>query len=112
MMRKDGMQSQKIGEERSVKREAIYYNVICTIRIMHPDAAIAAKALHIDNEEYVEQTIKGGEITATIRSQNILNALNTINDYLACLSLALKTLKTIGDSTKNKPNKFMKNSKI
>lgn len=52
-------------------------------------AEIINKALRIDNEGYIESMAKGKYIEA-IASGSLSSLLNTINDFLSCLQMAMK----------------------
>ena len=71
----------------------------CTLEIELPDEEIAmhiAKALELDNAGYVEARVEGHIIYAKAEADSIMALRNTVDDYLACLSVAQKSL----DSTK------------
>jgi len=60
-----------------------------------PDAETArniAKALELDNAGYVESEVEGNIIRAVIQADNIMALKNTVDDYLACLSVAKSSL--------------------
>jgi hypothetical protein len=53
------------------------------------EANLINNALEIDNEGYVTSVVKENVIIATVESENSLSLLNTINDFLSCLALAV-----------------------
>ena len=68
---------------------------ICTLEIELPDEETArniAKALELDNAGYIETEIRGKTIIAKAEAQDIMTLRNTIDDYLACLTIAQKSL--------------------
>lgn len=72
---------------------------VCTLEIELPDEDTArhiSKALELDNAGYVEARVEGNIIFAKAEADSIMALRNTVDDYLACLSVAQKSL----DSTK------------
>ena len=68
---------------------------ICTLEIELPDNETAnniAKALELDNAGYIETEVRGNIIFATAQAEDIMSLRNTIDDYLACLTVAQKSL--------------------
>lgn len=61
-------------------------------------AILINHALDIDNEGYLKSMVKKDTIIATAESENILSLLNTINDFLSCLAVAMDV--TCTDSEK------------
>ena len=63
----------------------------CELVLRFEDADVAetvAKALSIENEGYVEQTVKGAAINARISAPTLRALRSTIDDYLACARVA------------------------
>ncbi|MCD6512439.1 MAG: hypothetical protein J7K61_02415 [Thermoplasmata archaeon] len=54
-------------------------------------ARIINDSLKIDNESYIQSHVEGRYIIARGESKDMLSILNTINDFLSCLTLS-KTL--------------------
>ena len=68
---------------------------LCTLEIELPDQETAkniAKALELDNAGYIETRVEGNTIFAKAEAEDILTLRNTIDDYLACLTIAQKSL--------------------
>lgn len=49
-------------------------------------------AVKPDDEGYIESKVNGNKLVAIAESDSILGLRNTIDDYLACVSLAEKAL--------------------
>ncbi len=67
----------------------------CTLEIELSNNETAnniAKALELDNAGYIETRIEGCTIFATAQAEDIMTLRNTIDDYLACLTVAQKSL--------------------
>ena len=67
----------------------------CTLELEFPDGATArniAKALELDNAGYLEARVLGNVIHVTAEADSIMALRNTIDDYLACVSVAQKSL--------------------
>lgn len=59
------------------------------LRFENADAAHAvADALSLDNKGYVSQTVRNREIHARLMTKSIGELRCTLNDYLACASVA------------------------
>jgi tRNA threonylcarbamoyladenosine modification (KEOPS) complex Pcc1 subunit len=68
---------------------------ICTLTLEFPDEATArniAKALELDNAGYVEARVEGKIIHVVAKTDDVLSLRNTIDDYLACVSVAQKSI--------------------
>lgn len=48
------------------------------------------KAVTIDDEGFIDSHLEGNKIIAYINSKSISSMIHTIDDYLACLSIAKK----------------------
>lgn len=62
-----------------------------TITLEFPDAKTAKKVLQsiqIDDERFVTSTQKAKTLTAVIKSTSLASLLHTLDDYLACVSVA------------------------
>jgi len=46
------------------------------------------QATQVDDLDYVESQVKGKQIQALIRSASVSSLLHTVDDYLACVSVA------------------------
>ena len=65
----------------------------CTLKIELPDESTAqniAKALELDNAGYIETRVVGSTIFAKAEAEDIMSLRNTVDDYLACLTIAQK----------------------
>jgi hypothetical protein len=65
-----------------------------TLILRFPDAAVAravADSVSLDDEGYIRTTRKGATITATATADGPLPLLHTLDDYLACVSVAERT---------------------
>lgn len=58
------------------------------------DAEIIYRSVKIDDEDFVKSYLDGRRIIAEIDAYSIGSLLHTINDYLACISVAEKVIKT------------------
>ena len=70
----------------------------CTLEIELPDEATAqniAKALELDNAGYIETRVEGSTIFAKAEASDIMSLRNTVDDYLACISVAEKSVLEI-----------------
>jgi tRNA threonylcarbamoyladenosine modification (KEOPS) complex Pcc1 subunit len=64
---------------------------VCTLTIEFIDAAAAKKVLRsimTDDEGFVKSSVKGNRLEATIQSTSVVSLLHTLDDYLACVSVA------------------------
>ncbi|MBA3045409.1 MAG: hypothetical protein KKH41_02310 [Candidatus Thermoplasmatota archaeon] len=69
---------------------------VCTLELEFPDEATAtniAKALELDNAGYVETRVEGNVIHVSAEADNVMTLRNTIDDFLACATVALKSLE-------------------
>ena len=67
----------------------------CTLEIQLPDETTAqniAKALELDNAGYIETRVVGSTIFAKAEAADIMSLRNTVDDYLACLTIAQKSI--------------------
>jgi hypothetical protein len=60
------------------------------------EAENVLRAVEIDNEGFVRARREGSSIVSDISSESILGLVHTIEDYLACASVAEKTIRTAG----------------
>ena len=69
--------------------------VSCTLEFEFADENIAnsiAAAVKVDDENYVSTKVTGCKINATIEAKSPLSLLHTVDDYLACVSVAEKII--------------------
>lgn len=52
----------------------------------------ALKSIKVDDFDFVKSKIKNGTLIADIESESIPSLLHTLDDYLSCLSVAVKVL--------------------
>jgi len=67
----------------------------CNIEIGLKDKNKAKKALEsikVDDFDFVKSKIKNTTIVASIESDSIPSLLHTVDDYLSCLTVAIKIL--------------------
>ena len=72
----------------------------CTLTITCNTADQAnhiAQALKIDDQHYIHTTTQNNILTAELQTDNIKTLIQTLDDYLACLDVAL----SIATSDKN-----------
>ena len=68
-----------------------------TVTLRFRDAATAkavADAVSLDDEGYIRTARKGATITATAAADGPLPLLHTLDDYLACVTVAERTAET------------------
>ena len=61
------------------------------------EAEKVLKAVGVDNEGFVEARREGSLIVSEMSSGSIMSLVQTIEDYLACVSVAEKTIRTAGE---------------
>ena len=69
---------------------------MCALEIELPDETTAqniAKSLELDNDGYIETEVRGNIIIAKAEAETIMALRNTVDDYLACLTVALKSIQ-------------------
>lgn len=54
------------------------------------EALLVAKAVELENLGYVEMEVEKNEIIASAQAENLLSLLHTLDDFLACATLALR----------------------
>ena len=65
--------------------------VSCTLAIDFDDAKKAEqiiRSIKVDDFDFVTSKINGKKLEATIESNSISSLLHTLDDYLACLTVA------------------------
>jgi len=68
---------------------------VCDITLGYDDAGKAKKILQsieVDNLDFVESKIKDKKLEAHIESKSVSSLLHTLDDYLACVSVAEKVV--------------------
>ena len=65
----------------------------CEITIEYDSAKKAEtvhKSIEVDNFEFVKTKVEGKKLNATIKSNSVSSLIHTLDDYLACVSVAEK----------------------
>jgi len=66
-------------------------NISCTLTIACGSTKKARHVLHsikVDDFDFVTSTVKGKNLEAVIKSKSVSSLLHTLDDYLACVSVA------------------------
>ena len=66
------------------------------LRLTFEDATTAeavASSVSLDDEGYIETRRRGRAITAEARADGTMSLLHTLDDYLACVSVAERTAR-------------------
>ncbi|HTD81362.1 MAG TPA: KEOPS complex subunit Pcc1 [Thermoplasmata archaeon] len=56
-------------------------------------AETIARSLRVDDESYITTTVDGRTLVAEAEADSFLSLLHTLDDYLACVSVAEKVLR-------------------
>ena len=67
--------------------------VICKLRLefnSHDEAEKIHRSVSLDNEDYLSSRVEGKVLVAEIRSGSLKSLLHTLDDFLACTSVAEK----------------------
>jgi len=70
--------------------------VHCRLQFGYPSKVVAekvARSLRVDDAAYISSTVEGRTLTAESDAASILGLLHTLEDYLACLTVAEKVLR-------------------
>ena len=70
-------------------------NVACDIIIDFDDENMVKTVLRsvkVDDFDFVKSKVAGKKMIARIESNNVSSLLHTLDDYLACISVAAKVL--------------------
>jgi len=68
-------------------------DVSCNIKIKFDspdDVKTVLKSIQVDDLDFVKSKINGNELEAEIKSKSVSSLLHTLDDYLACVSVASK----------------------
>ncbi len=57
------------------------------------EAEAIAKAVEVDNYQFVKTTVHDKQIISTVKSESIPSLIHTLDDFLACVGVAEKVLK-------------------
>ena len=69
--------------------------VVCEITLEFPSdkhAMSVLRAVETDNEGYVRAELFGSKLTTRIEAQSLKSLLHTLDDFLACVSVAHKVV--------------------
>lgn len=69
--------------------------VVCEISLEFPSerhAMSVLQAVETDNEGYVQVELCGSKLTTRIEAQSLKSLLHTLDDFLACVSVAHKVV--------------------
>ena len=50
------------------------------------------KSIEVDNFDFVNSKVNGKKLEATIKASSVSSLLHTLDDYLACVSVAMKVV--------------------
>ena len=70
-------------------------DVACDIVIEFDDAdkvKTVLKSIEVDNFDFVNSKITGKKLETTIKASSVSSLLHTLDDYLACVSVAMKVV--------------------
>ncbi len=69
--------------------------VTCTLEFemeSEEKARAVADSVKVDDENFVKTEVSGSRILATITAKDVSSLTHTIDDYMACISIAEKSL--------------------
>ena len=70
-------------------------DVACEIVIEFEDTEkvkTVLKSIEVDNFDFVNSKVNGKKLEATIKASSVSSLLHTLDDYLACVSVAMKVV--------------------
>ena len=70
-------------------------DVACDIVIEFDDTEkvkTVLKSIEVDNFDFVTSKINGKKLESTIKASSVSSLLHTLDDYLACVSVAMKVV--------------------
>ena len=70
-------------------------DVICNIVIEYDDpieTEMVFRSIEVDNFDFVKSRISGKKLEACIKSKSISSLIHTLDDLLACISVAEKVV--------------------
>jgi len=68
----------------------------CRLELQFKDERTASNicsAVKLDDEGYIESSVEGNKLVAVASSDSILGLRSTVDDYLACISAAQKSIE-------------------
>ena len=71
----------------------------CKLQLEFADEEMArniAKAIELDNAGYVNAEVRGNMLTLTAESDDVLSLRNTMDDVLACITAAQRSIDSTG----------------
>ncbi|UCE80654.1 MAG: hypothetical protein JSV94_05770 [Methanobacteriota archaeon] len=69
--------------------------VTCTLALEFATAKEASQVLEavdLDNQGYIDARLDGNKVVATMRTESLDSLLHTLDDFLACVSVAEKII--------------------
>jgi hypothetical protein len=57
------------------------------------EAKAILNAVEVDNYQFVNTTLEGERLLSTVESDSIPSLIHTLDDYLACVSVAERVVK-------------------
>ena len=69
--------------------------IVCEIDIEYESkkkAEAVNSSIEVDNFDFVKSTVSGKKLNAKIESDSVSSLIHTIDDYLACVSVAEKMM--------------------
>jgi hypothetical protein len=70
--------------------------ITCDVKIDYDDGKEAnaiLKSIEVDNLKYIKSEINGKVLETFIESNSLSSLIHTLDDYLACISIAEKIIK-------------------
>jgi hypothetical protein len=74
----------------------IYMKVSCKLEFSYgseEEAKAVAKAVEVDNYQFVKTMLEGKQLHSIVESESIPSLIHTLDDYLACVSVAERVVK-------------------
>ncbi|MHA2281192.1 MAG: KEOPS complex subunit Pcc1 [Promethearchaeota archaeon] len=74
----------------------IYMKLSCNLEFTYgseEEAQAVLKAVEVDNYEFVKTTLEGSKLHSIVESDSIPSLIHTLDDYLACVSVAERVVK-------------------
>lgn len=70
--------------------------MVCILELQYDDektAKAVSKAVGVDNYQFVTSKLEGDKIISKVEAASISGLIHTLDDYLACVSVAEKVTK-------------------
>lgn len=70
-------------------------DVACVVVIEFDDAEkvkTVLKSIEVDNFDFIKSKVNGKKLEAQIKASSVSSLLHTLDDYLACVSVAIKVV--------------------